>query len=247
MGGDALRHVVQRRVHLERRQPQRRQHLGLLEKHKDYALRAKDYKAKEEAIRKLEEAARLKNPDEFNFKMINAESLRDGKICFREKDNRTAQQKRNADLVDRTFVAARDTRDRKQLEKLEATLSAHGSGNGRRIEFDEDGRPKPESRKRTRSVAFETDSTVAASRIVVASAPSKKENVRRLKRLIDAEAEAQAEHEELQRKKHEATRITRALDELETRHKLQKKGEHWKVGETPAGLPIYKWKTKRLR
>lgn len=37
----------------ERPQPLKRTHLGLLEKHKDYALRAKDFHSKEDRIVKL--------------------------------------------------------------------------------------------------------------------------------------------------------------------------------------------------
>jgi U3 small nucleolar RNA-associated protein 11 len=51
MGGDTLRHVVSRRVHLERAQPKGRKHLGLLEKHKDYVLRARDFHKKEKKLR----------------------------------------------------------------------------------------------------------------------------------------------------------------------------------------------------
>lgn len=43
--------------------------MGLLEKHKDYVLRARDYNKKQKRLRALQLKAAFKNPDEFYFKM----------------------------------------------------------------------------------------------------------------------------------------------------------------------------------
>ena len=58
-----------RRPYRERAQPEARKRLGLLEKHRDYVQRARSYNAKQKTIKKLQEKARLRNPDEFYFKM----------------------------------------------------------------------------------------------------------------------------------------------------------------------------------
>lgn len=67
----SVRNAVQRRNHKERGQLASRSRLGLLEKHKDYVLRARDYHSKEKALKGMREKAAARNPDEFYFRMIN--------------------------------------------------------------------------------------------------------------------------------------------------------------------------------
>ncbi|CAK9176275.1 unnamed protein product [Ilex paraguariensis] len=47
----SLRNAVSRRDHKERAQPHSRRKFGLLEKHKDYVVRAQSYHKKEEYLR----------------------------------------------------------------------------------------------------------------------------------------------------------------------------------------------------
>ncbi|KAJ9152109.1 U3 small nucleolar RNA-associated protein 11 [Pleurostoma richardsiae] len=67
----SIRNAVQRRNHKERAQPLERSKLGLLEKHKDYALRAKDYKKKQSTLKSLRQKAAERNEDEFYFSMVS--------------------------------------------------------------------------------------------------------------------------------------------------------------------------------
>lgn len=68
------RNAVQRKSHKERSQPANRTKWGLLEKHKDYVLRAQDFHKKSKAIAVLKSKAAFRNPDEFYFGMINAKT-----------------------------------------------------------------------------------------------------------------------------------------------------------------------------
>ncbi|KAK1984636.1 small-subunit processome [Colletotrichum cereale] len=71
----SMRNAVQRRSHRERAQPLERQRFGLLEKHKDYSLRAKDYNRKKTQIKSLRQKAAERNEDEFYFGMLSRNSM----------------------------------------------------------------------------------------------------------------------------------------------------------------------------
>jgi hypothetical protein len=47
----SLKNAISRRTHKERAQPAARKKFGLLEKHKDYVVRAKDFHRKEKTIK----------------------------------------------------------------------------------------------------------------------------------------------------------------------------------------------------
>jgi len=78
----ALRHVVKRTVHKERHQPANRAKFGLLEKKKDYLIRAKENHRRTDYLNNLKRKAFLKNPDEFYFKMTSTTRREDGKISL---------------------------------------------------------------------------------------------------------------------------------------------------------------------
>ncbi|KAH7930498.1 u3 small nucleolar RNA-associated protein 11 [Leucogyrophana mollusca] len=65
----SLRNSLHRRNHKERSQLAHRARFGILEKHKDYVLRARDYHSKQDRITRLRQKAADRNKDEFYFGM----------------------------------------------------------------------------------------------------------------------------------------------------------------------------------
>lgn len=110
------------RDHKERSQLGFRKHLGLLEKKKDYKLRADDYHRKEKTILALRKKAMDKNPDEFNFKMINNQ-LKDGVHMAKRKDEEmTEEQKKVMRTQDIRYVEMKRVSEMKKIERMKAEL-----------------------------------------------------------------------------------------------------------------------------
>ncbi|KAJ8902750.1 hypothetical protein NDN08_006070 [Rhodosorus marinus] len=116
----SLRNAMPRREHRERSQLASRGKLGLLEKKKDYKLRAKDYHRKQDRLTALKERAAFKNPDEFYFGMIR------GKAGEKTQDGvgvRTAEESMLASSRDMSYVYTKAAMDQSRSEKLKC--SAH--------------------------------------------------------------------------------------------------------------------------
>jgi len=76
---------LHRRKHKERAQLAHRQKYGVLEKHKDYVLRARDYHAKQDRLNRLRQKAADRNKDEFYFAMKNESTV--GGVHVKDRGN----------------------------------------------------------------------------------------------------------------------------------------------------------------
>ncbi|KAG7263580.1 hypothetical protein CRUP_015045 [Coryphaenoides rupestris] len=112
------------RNHHERSQLASRNHLGLLEKKKDYKLRANDYHKKQNLLSALRKKALEKNPDEFYYKMISSK-MEDGV----HRANReaydvevTEEQRKMMRTQDIKYVEMKRVGDAKKIERMKAEL-----------------------------------------------------------------------------------------------------------------------------
>lgn len=115
------------RIHAERHQPEERKHLGILEKKKDYILRAKDKNEKKETLKVLKKRALNKNPDEFYHHMINSKT-KNGMHFDKQKDNEDEDSIEQTKLFsqDLKYIDTKRNQERKKIEKMQAQLHLIG-------------------------------------------------------------------------------------------------------------------------
>lgn len=114
-----LVHNIQKKQHRERSQISSRSKFGLLEKKKDYKLRADDYHKKEAQLKILKEKAKYANEDEYFHAMVNKKTNKDGILV----DNSELGETLNHDQIrllksqDLNYVNVVTSRESKLVEK----------------------------------------------------------------------------------------------------------------------------------
>ena len=129
----SLRNAMKRRTHKERAQPaKRRKRFGLLEKHKDYVERAKNYRQKRGRIRVLKEKATSRNPDEFYFGMVHSKTtggVFDASTAGSDGAKLQAATMKLMRTQDASYVRMKRSVEQNKIERLSNGLHfLHGSG-----------------------------------------------------------------------------------------------------------------------
>ncbi|KAF2158572.1 hypothetical protein M409DRAFT_71582 [Zasmidium cellare ATCC 36951] len=146
----SMRNAVQRRNHRERAQPTERSKWGLLEKRKDYKLRATDHKTKQAKISALKAKASERNEDEFYFGMMQGKDRRqqraEGSGGGRSLDQEVVRLMKTQDVG---YLRTMLQRVRRERERVGRDVVAGGVGvevlpeavvgGGRKVVFGEDG------------------------------------------------------------------------------------------------------------
>ncbi|KAG9200694.1 hypothetical protein G6514_006713 [Epicoccum nigrum] len=125
----SMRNAVQRRNHKERAQPEERQKWGLLEKRKDYKLRAADHRQKKQKLKLLSEKARDRNPDEFSFKMLSSSVDKRGlKVADRGNEALSTDVVKLLKTQDAAYIRTVLQQVRRERARLEERLVLEEAG-----------------------------------------------------------------------------------------------------------------------
>ncbi|XP_060639982.2 probable U3 small nucleolar RNA-associated protein 11 [Anolis sagrei] len=110
------------REHRERSQLSSRKQLGLLEKKKDYKLRAEDYHKKQNALRALRRKAQERNPDEFYHRMTRVQ-LQDGVHLEKPQEEECSlEQQKLIKTQDLKYIEMKRVAEVKKIERLKSEL-----------------------------------------------------------------------------------------------------------------------------
>ncbi|XVF46875.1 hypothetical protein PTKIN_Ptkin03bG0063200 [Pterospermum kingtungense] len=227
----SLRNAISRRAHKERAQPSSRKKFGLLEKHKDYVVRAKAFHKKEEALQKLKEKAAFRNPDEFYFQMIKTRTVHGVHKPESQANKYSQEELMLMKTQDIGYVLQKLQSERKKIEKLTAVLHSVGDHpSNRHIYYAED-----------REEARELRSQSSESRV----SPPSDDIPDYIKR------KTAISYRELEARKTRVDQLERLYMDMSLKKELQKKGRKRKLREDelkcPTSKPVYKWRSERKR
>ncbi|KAJ4706810.1 U3 small nucleolar RNA-associated protein 11 [Melia azedarach] len=207
----SLRNAIPRRAHKERAQLQSRKKFGLLEKHKDYVVRAKAYHKKEETLRRLKEKAAFRNPDEFYFKMIKTRTVRS------EANKYTQEELMLMKTQDIGYVLQKLQSEKNKIEKLTTMLhSLDNNPSNRHVYYAEDR----EEAKQMKSQSGRNDTVVASEDIP--------DHIKR---------KTAASYRELEGRKKRVEELEKLYMDMSLQKELQKKGRKRKLREDEIVCP----------
>lgn len=243
------KNIIPRREHRERSQPASRiRKHGLLEKKKDYKLRAKDRNRKRYRVKLLREKAAFRNPDEFYFGM--AKSITDGGRVRRvlnenEKDaipiaNRDRDQQMLAETQDSRYVTVKYNLEQGRVEKLKKGLhflSEAKQAQRNHIIFVDD---EEEMNEVCRNKELNRDANVASGSADLH--PNKQT------RLLAKEREKS--YKEFNQRVERQSKLKSVLEDMSVQKAMLSKGRRFR--ERPAdpetGAPaVYKWRKERRK
>jgi U3 small nucleolar RNA-associated protein 11 len=117
------RHDVAKKQHRERAQPLERKKWGLLEKKKDYKLRAQDFHRKEAQLKILRKKASERNADEYDHGMVRKSTDKKGiLITGRGSEVLSNDAAKLLKTQDSNYIKTLSNNEKRQIEKFEKQL-----------------------------------------------------------------------------------------------------------------------------
>ncbi|XWS43032.1 hypothetical protein CRYUN_Cryun16bG0066100 [Craigia yunnanensis] len=226
----SLRNAISRRAHKERAQPSSRKKFGLLEKHKDYVVRAKAFHKKEETLQRLKEKAAFRNPDEFYFQMIKTKTVHGVHKPESQANKYTQEELMLMKTQDIGYILQKLQSERKKIEKLTAVLHCiDNHPSNRHIYYAED-----------REEARELQSQSSESRVTPMDYVP--DHIKR---------KTATSYRELEARKSRVNQLEKLYMDMSLKKELQKKGRKRKLREDelkfPTSKPVYKWRSERKK
>lgn len=236
------------KTHRERAQPSQRKHFGLLEKHKDYVLRAKDYHRKQDHLKLLREKASNRNPDEFYFKMVNTKTS-NGVHVVNDKITYSADQLKIMKSQDLNYARMKRTMERKKVEKLKSSLHLTGEleshpANSHTIFVDS----KKEAKSFDAASHFKTPRDLMNRRF-----NRLRDDQLQEKPLSNAVSQQKLRkgrkmaYEELAKRIEREKHLSSVAEEMQLQKNLMGKGRRRKLNTGEDGPVVYKWKKQRKK
>ena len=268
-----MRNAVKRVTHKERAQPKSRKRFGLLEKHKDYIVRANDFKKKRAAIKNLKKKAADRNPDEFYFNMHNSQ-VTDGVHKIKKDGRISGATLKLLKTQDMGYLIHRKCIDDRKAEQLRQNLHMIGENAPRQHKIFVEGSSELESfdvakhfdtapelvnryfnRPRTEAIEKMIQDTNRGSTTAA--------------EMVKLETKRTLAYRELKSRNSRSTKLKKVIDGLALQRNMMGKGTRMKVpvkGETndrsdddggyngrrkrkadPDTTMVYKWKRERKR
>ncbi|XP_073067206.1 probable U3 small nucleolar RNA-associated protein 11 [Primulina eburnea] len=232
----SLRSAIPRKAHKERAQPHLRRKFGLLEKHKDYVIRARAYHQKEQTLLKLKEKAALRNPDEFYFKMIKTKTV-DGV----HKPESQANKYTNEDLMlmktqDIGYFLQKLQTEKKRfileflkIERLNGMLHSLENQSSSKHVYYADNREEAREVRQNVSEQGNPSAFKDLPKVILRKTDSS--------------------YRELEARKKRLKDLEKIYTDMSMQKELQKKGKKRKLCEdemvSPTSRPVYKWRQER--
>lgn len=244
-----LVHNVQKKQHRERSQPSERARYGLLEKKKDYKLRADDFHKKQAAIQALKNKAANYNPDEYYHSMTRKRADDNGVlISDRGNEALSVPQVRLLKTQDANYVRTARSNELLKIRKQKENLIFDPQGKHTVFvdSIDDQKNFRPEE-------FFDTDRSLLHRRenrlhLHQLQANGEHHNTNRLDETLKDKQDLKKlkEYKLLKSRMERENQLKQVEDRMGLTKELMKKGNKKKLVDSN-GTVTFKWKNQRKR